>query len=61
MHSGKISESDARTLEEICSLIDARTEWYGGALLQATLVRKNQSEWDYIPIKPVFQVAFDYQ
>lgn len=45
MRSGNISESDARTLEEICGLIGARAKWYGSALLQAVLVRKNQDEW----------------
>ena len=45
MRSGKVSESDARTLEEICGLIGARAKWYGSALLQAVLVRKNQDEW----------------
>lgn len=45
MHSGSVSESDRRTLEEICGLIDARADWYGGAFLQAALVRKNQGEW----------------
>ncbi len=45
MRSGSVSESDRRTLEEICGLIDVRADWYGGVFLQAALVRKNQDEW----------------
>ena len=45
MRSGSVSESDRRTIEEICGLIDSRTDFYGGAFLQAALVRKNQGEW----------------
>lgn len=45
MRADKVSESDAKTLEEICRLIDARAKWYGGALLQVALVRKNRDEW----------------
>lgn len=45
MRSGKVSESDAKTLKEIYGLINARAEWYGGALIQTALVQKDQGNW----------------
>jgi len=45
MRAGKVSESDAKTLEEICRLIDTRCRWFSGAVLQAVLVHKDHGEW----------------
>lgn len=45
MRAGKVSDSDAKTLGEICRLVDARAEWYGSALLQAVLIHKDDGKW----------------
>lgn len=45
MRAGKVSNSDAKTLEEACKLVHARAEWYGSALLQAVLVHKDNGKW----------------
>ena len=45
MRAGKVSDSDAKTLGEICKLVDVHGEWYGSALLQAALVHKDDGEW----------------
>lgn len=45
MRAGKVSDSDARTLEEACRLVDAQAEWYGTALLQTVLVCKDDGKW----------------
>lgn len=45
MRADKVSDSDAKTLGEICRLVETRREWYSSTLLQAVLVRRDDGKW----------------